>query len=296
MRPGRRASAEREPTSGARDRWLLSYADFLTLLLALFVVLYASARLEAERHRVLFEGLQSAFAQGEPAAGDAAEGRPADAPADPDAEPPGRDRIEPPATLRLLEQRLARALERARPDRDPGIGLHATERGLVITLAAAEYFPAGGVEIPPERKRMLAAIGPLLAAQDGPLRFEGHTDDQPVADGPFPSNWELSSARAAAVARYFIEVHGIDPQRVSATGFAAHRPAVAGDGPADRARNRRVEIVVSRDDPRNEARTVTHPDRDLARLLERLPPLPERADESLRPADPGPSPPAAPLP
>lgn len=282
-----------------RDRWLLSYADFLTLLLALFVVLYASARLDAERNRGLFEGLQSAFSSSSstPAEEDA---RASTGPSGFAAGPPqpGSGRLEPLAPLRQLEQRLALVIERERRRlaRDPGISLHETERGLVITLAASEYFRAGGVELAPERKRLLAAIAPLLAAEDGSLQFEGHADDRPIGEGPFPSNWELSSARAAAVARYFIERHGIDPERVAATGYAAYRPAVAGDAPADRARNRRVEIIVLRDGPRGEARDQRDREPDLARLLERLPPIPEQADDSLRAPPPGPAPLDVPLP
>ncbi|MEZ4330199.1 MAG: flagellar motor protein MotB [Myxococcota bacterium] len=300
MRAGSRSDAGRAGAPPHRDRWLLSYADFVTLLLALFVVLYASARLDAERHRGLFEGLQSAFS---PIAVVPDEAAPRSASADPGGLDDGAPRpteavIEPVAPLRTLEQRAARAIaqERRRLGRDPGVSLHPTARGLVISLAAAEYFPAGGAEIPPERRRMLAAIAPLLAAERGDLQFEGHTDDRPVGDGAFPTNWELSSARAAAVARYFVEEHGIDPRRVAATGYAAYRPAVAGDAPADRARNRRVEIVVLHDGRLVADEPADDPERELGRLLERLPPIPTQADESLRAPAPGPAPLDIPLP
>lgn len=300
MRPVRRGGEEPGPTTPSRDRWLLSYADFLTLLLALFVVLYASARLDADRNRGLFEGLQSAFALGtRPDAEsdpDRSAGRllgAADTDRENDAVPEGSL-----APLKQLESSLATLVERERVRlrKDPGISLHPTERGLVISLAAAEYFPAGGAEIPADRRRLLAAIAPLLAAETGSLHFEGHTDDRPVGLGPFPSNWELSSARAAAVARYFIEQHGIDPKRIATTGYASYRPVAESDSPAHRARNRRVEIVVLADADLVETPRDEDPERELGRLLEELPPIPDEVDESLRPANPGPAPFDIPLP
>ena len=299
MIPPRRPGGERTPSASTRDRWLLSYADFLTLLLALFVVLYASARLDAERNRGLFEGLQSAFGLGASPTTPSSDER-AGGVARADDEDPDRDA--PPigtlAPLKQLESSLATLVEheRERLRKDPSVSVHPTERGLVISLAAAEYFPAGGAEIPADRRRLLAAIAPLLAAETGSLHFEGHTDDQPVANGPFPSNWELSSARAAAVARYFIDQHGIDPERIATAGYASYRPLADSDAPAERARNRRVEIVVLADGDLVESKHDRDDDASLGRLLEKLPPIPAEADRSLRPASPGPAPFDIPLP
>jgi chemotaxis protein MotB len=269
-------------------------------LLALFVVLYASARLDAERNLGLFEGLRSAFSSnGSERSGedDVGPGAAADD-REPNTAVPGTAPFETIAPLRQLERQIAREVERERRriDRDPGVSLHASERGLVISLAAAEYFPAGGAEIPPERKRLLAAIAPLLAAEGGSLEFEGHTDDRPIGEGPFPTNWELSSARAAAVARYFIDEHAIDPHRVATTGYASYRPVSDGQTPAERARNRRVEIVVLADGELVGKRTARDPERELGRLLEALPPIPAEEDDALRPPDPGPAPLDIPLP
>lgn len=300
MSPPRHSRQDRSPTASTRDRWLLSYADFLTLLLALFVVLYASARLDAERNRGLFEGLQSAFTLGAHAEDDTNRELAVGILRGGDEEDPDREAspVGTLAPLKQLESSLATLVdrERTRLRKDPGVSIHPTERGLVISLAAAEYFPAGGAEIPIDRRPLLAAIAPLLAAETGSLRFEGHTDDRPVAKGPFPSNWELSSARAAAVARYFVEEHGIDPQRVAATGYASYRPLAESDSPALRARNRRVEIVVLADGDFVESKRTEDPERELSRLLEKLPPIPAELDESLRPASAGPAPFDIPLP
>lgn len=286
MKPVRRSAPPRgcEPAP-QRDRWLLSYADFLTLLLALFVVLYASALVDVEKNRGLFEGLQSAFTKGTPAS---------------EKNDPGRvpDAVGDLAPQNQLESNLAKRLdrERARIQADPGVSLHPTERGLVISLAAAEYFRPGSAEIRASRRPVLAAMAPLLAAESAPLLFEGHTDDLPANNPIYPSNWELSSARAAAIARFFIDKHGIDPQRVATTGYAAYRPLSDGESPSERARNRRVEIVVLSESERVKTRGKVDPERELGRLLEQLPPLADEPDETLRPPPPRPVPIDIPLP
>jgi chemotaxis protein MotB len=272
-------------TAPVRERWLLSYADFLTLLLALFVVLYASARVDAEKNRGLFEGLQSAFLPGPPESEAAVPDREGGLLAGDGGGPNHRaESADPAERIERLASTLAERVERERErrQRDPGVAVRASERGLVISLAAAEYFPAGGAEIAEERKPMLAAIGPLLASQTGTIAFEGHADDRPSASASFPTNWELSSARAAAVARYFIANHGLDPARVATTGYAAYRPVATGDSPADRARNRRVEIVVLADGAPAGPETPEDVDQALSRLLDALPPLAGEPDESLR--------------
>ncbi len=278
--------------AAGRDRWLLSYGDFMTLLLALFVVLYASARIEADKQDP-FEGLQSAFFF----EADSPAPLPTTPPAAKD-EPIADSALVPPTRIDRLEEELARELEsqRERLGRDSGASLYRSERGLVISLASAEFFPAGGVTIPEERREVLAALAPLLAANSLPLQFEGHTDDRPIQSDGFASNWELSSARAAAVARLFIEDHDIDPRRVATLGYAQYRPLAPNDEPGNRARNRRVEIVVLEDGELVPVEAGDDGRGELDRLLEALPPIPAEADESLRAPDLGPPPENIPLP
>lgn len=280
------------PEAAGRDRWLLSYGDFMTLLLALFVVLYASARIEADKQDP-FEGLQSAFFFEADS--------PAPLPTTPSKatdEPIADSALVPPTRIDLLEDELSRELEsqRERLGREHGASLYQSERGLVISLASAEFFPAGGVTIPAERRQVLAGLAPLLAANSLPLQFEGHTDDRPIQSDSFPSNWELSAARAAAVARFFIEDHEIDPRRVATLGYAQYRPLAANDEPGNRARNRRVEIVVLEDGELVPVDAEDGERSELDRLLEELPPIPSEADESLRAPDLGPPPEDIPLP
>ena len=279
--------------SPSRDRWLLSYADFVTLLLALFVVLYASARVDETRDASLFEGLQAAFVFDESSPSPVPTRGPA-----PGAEAANAEALAPVPILMQLEEDLVDAVERTprEPGEEPGISLHQTERGLVIRLATTEFFPAGGAEIPPERRAALGAMAPALASTTSSLQFEGHTDAQPVGPGAYPSNWELSAARAAAVARLFIDDHEIAPGRISVVGHAAQRPIADDENPANRARNRRVEIVVLEDGELVAASGESRTRDALDELLEELPPLPGQADESLREEPAGPPPQDIPLP
>jgi len=289
------ASQRQESRSAGHNRWLLSYADFLTLLLALFVVLYASALVDADKNTRLFEGLQAAFFFHENSPNPIpVEEAPLDA---------ATEKTTTPSVVSAriqLEEDISHELEtqRLRLGEDQGVHLFQTERGLVISLASTEFFPAGGVEIPPERRAVLAAIAPLIAASHRSLQFEGHTDAQPIGSDQYPSNWELSAARAAAVARLFIDDHGIDPKRVATVGYAEFRPVTTKTDPASRALNRRVEIVILEDgelvsEPSTEAESRNS---ELDQLLDGLPPIPADADESLKAAAPGPPPEDIPLP
>lgn len=281
-----------EGASG-RDRWLLSYADFMTLLLALFVVLYASARADDSRDASLFEGLQAAFVFDEvspspvPTSGQA-----------PGAEAALSEALAPVPVLMLLEEDLLDVVEKTprEPGEEPGVSLHQTERGLIIRLASTEFFPAGGVEIPPARRSALGAMAPVLASTTASLQFEGHTDDQPVSSGPYPSNWELSAARAASVARLFMDDHDIAPGRISVVGHAAERPIADNADPANRARNRRVDIVVLEDGELVASGDGSGTSDALDELLEELPPIPSEVDETLRAEPAGPAPEDIPLP
>ena len=287
-------SSQQSRAREGRDRWLLSYGDFMTLLLALFVVLYASARADADKSATLLDGIQSAFRFDTPPA-IIAQVIPVDTL--PDVERENETTLpEPP--LVLLEQRIAAAIreEESTSRRSSGTTLHQSERGLVLSLASAEFFPEGGVSIPDERRNVLATLAPLLAAHPGSVHFEGHTDAQPIASEEYPSNWELSTARAAAVARLFIEDHSIDPRRVATTGYAEYRPLPDTEKADQQARNRRVEIVILEDGDLIANSTGNETVSELDRLLDVLPPLPKEADSTLKAEDLGPLPPDIPLP
>ena len=114
---------------------------------------------------------------------------------------------------------------------------------IVIRMKSAILFGEGQAALTPDAERVLAALTRLLAGAPSGLRVEGHTDDVPIRSAAFPSNWELSTARAISVARY-LEEHGIEKTRLSVAGYGEFHPFAANDGPGGRAQNRRVEIVV----------------------------------------------------
>ncbi len=220
-----------------QDRWLMSYADIMTLLLALFTTMYAASAVDATKLE------------------------PHDAATRPDVEaalrqpgtPPDGDGILPAATaavvapvpdaLEALRARLAIELEqeirlqRAELSRDA--------RGLVMSLPERATFHTGSAEVTTEARRLLVRLAEALQPLPNPVRVEGHSDDVPIRTPRYASNWELSTARAAAVVTLLIEGHQIHPARLSAAGYAEFHPRAANDSAENRARNRRIDLVIS---------------------------------------------------
>ncbi len=258
------------------DRWLLSYADFITLLLALFVVLYALSAIDLARLEKMATGLRAAFSSSGQDQGGILEGLP----------PPRQAQRTPrstggtskaPFTFLTLRDKLSAKLETSveRESNGPGVHIRTVERGLIVSLASTDFFPAGDVRIHAKALRPLDAIAAVLALSDHPLRVEGHTDDRPIASNRYPSNWELSSARAAVVARHLIERHNISPGRVGVAGFAQYRPVVPNDSAENRALNRRIDIVILSRNSETEETPELGNEEALRALLDQLPPLRE---------------------
>lgn len=123
------------------------------------------------------------------------------------------------------------------------ITLALTHQGLVMRLSEHTLFDLGAADITAEARPLLQKVGAIIAKTDYLIRIEGHTDDLPIHTERYPSNWELSTARAVNVLRYFIKNHNIDPRRLAAEGFGEFHPLVANDTPQNRSKNRRVEII-----------------------------------------------------
>jgi chemotaxis protein MotB len=128
-------------------------------------------------------------------------------------------------------------------NRKNDIAVAFSQKGLVMRLSDKALFDAGKAVISPPAVPLLQKIGAVIAETDYEVRVEGHTDDVPIQTAQYPSNWELSTARAVNVLRYFIETYPISGQRLSAEGYGEYQPMVPNDSPGHRARNRRVEIV-----------------------------------------------------
>jgi len=210
---------------------VLPYADLVTLLLALFVTLYAVSRVDLERFAPASTALQAAFDGGTPAPPPAG-GPPAL------VAPP---RVVAGTPLSALESRLYAAIAQA--GLQGRVGLTRDERGVVLSLPESAAFDSGRADLTPTTAALLTDVGRELQPLDNEVRVEGHTDDRPVS-GAYRSNWELSTARASAVVALFIERAGVRPERLSAAGYGEFHPLVPNDSADARAQNRRVDIVI----------------------------------------------------
>ncbi len=215
------------------DRWMISYADFVTLLFAFFVVLYALSTLNEGKYKILAESVSKAFKaqRTEPVIPELMRQ---------DTGPLVADAFTKTFTgdFRKIHHALE-GLEKA------GIvSLNVEQRGVVISMADKVVFDSGRADIKPEAEKVLDDIAAVLKNMQNQIKIEGHTDDVPINTPQFPSNWELSSARALSILKYLVARHDINPVKVSATGFGEFRPIAPNDNPIDKAKNRRVDIVV----------------------------------------------------
>lgn len=234
------------------DRWLVSYADFITLLFGFFVVLYAFARADQKKQTQVSQAIDSAFhslgflpeATHGPtlASFGASEAEQAMAPANAVM----RDNVVAPAKVKDDLEHFRRELERSLSTQ---IGVHAvairmSRDGLVVSLREAGFFNSGSATPQPKAIDTLRQIAASLGHSPYDLRIEGHTDNIPIHTGEFDSNWELSSARATRIARLFLELGNLPAERLSAAGYAEFHPVAGNDTPEGRAQNRRVDLIV----------------------------------------------------
>lgn len=136
-------------------------------------------------------------------------------------------------------------------DLEDDISISFSREGLIMRMAEQALFDLGVATLSPEAMPLLEKIGAILSRTAYFVRIEGHTDNLPIHTEKFPSNWELSTARAVNVLRYFLEIHKISPERLSAVGFGEYQPLVSNDDPQKRSKNRRVEIIFIKKDPEN---------------------------------------------
>lgn len=233
-----------------RDRWLVSYADFITLLFAFFVVLYASSRSDQQKQRQIAHSIQSAFV----AFGlfpstltDDHAAQPGDPhqPVAPVNVMLGDDLSASPAVqqnLSALQAQLTTVLTRQLAAHTAALQLGRD--GLVISLRESGFYDSGSALPNPQSKSTLDGVAARIAATPYDLRIEGHTDNVPIHTAQFASNWELSTARATEMAKIFIVNYGFEPRRLSAAGFAEYHPVAANDNAEGRSQNRRVDIIV----------------------------------------------------
>ncbi len=214
------------------DRWVLPYADLVTLLLAFFVTMYAVSRVDLDRLEPASAALRVAF-----------DGSPIEA-AGPNGPPQlvTAPHVVAPNPLDAVTARLETAIAGA--GLEGKVDLTRDDRGVVLSLPEAAAFDSGQAELTARTSELLLQVGRELRGLTHAVRVEGHTDDRPVGGGRFRSNWELSTARASAVVALFIERAGVAPVRLSAAGYGEYHPRGPNRTAAERALNRRVDIVI----------------------------------------------------
>lgn len=230
-----------EMESGGMMRWLLTYADMLTLLFALFVILYSMSVVDETKTKALAMALGQAFGlsgqvsvMGSGATTDTA-----------------------PVTMPVSQVQLTTTKEKVQKwilqkklERD--VKVRFNERGLVISLMTDKVlFESGQVSLLPRTKEILSDIAELLKQQTNPVVIEGHTDDSPVTNrsikSKYSDNWDISTARAVNVLKYMIR-KGVSPDRLSAAGYGEFKPLVPNIDDITRMKNRRIDIVLLKSD------------------------------------------------
>jgi chemotaxis protein MotB len=248
------------------ERWLLTYSDMITLLMAFFIMMYSMSVLNLAKFNQVAFSIRSGFG-GMLKGGDHLLNTPAGDPTMVNLNPmgetkstkdsSGRDRASSgmQKKLRAAEEKISNYLQQH--DLDGKVIVSQETRGMVITIVAeGVLFPRGSAELSDTGLGLLGVVTDMITATGNHVMVEGHTCNLPIASSVFPSNWELSAARASRVVRAFIN-RGVSPRRLSAIGYAETRPLVPNDTEEHRVYNRRVNIVLMNEDFR--ARTEPTP-------------------------------------
>ncbi|MEW5796532.1 MAG: flagellar motor protein MotB [Candidatus Zixiibacteriota bacterium] len=212
------------------ERWLLTYADLITLLLAFFVVMYSMSRIDNKKFGQVSDALNTIL-KGGPSVLRFTE--------EPQKNGHGVLNL---GNLRMVQEKIEEKFKQL--GKQEVLQTEITERGLVVHILESALFDKGSAELKPRAMEVLNLIAEELRDRPNHVRVEGHTDDTPIRTLVYPSNWELSSARATTVVRYYTENRTIPPDRISALGYGEYRPVVANNSIENRATNRRVDIVI----------------------------------------------------
>jgi len=231
------------------ERWIIPYADMVTLLFAFFVVLYSMSITDKKKIQAVAESVSQAFLGGQK--GGATMKKMIEI-TDQQMTPPVTSQrfvVKRVVTNEELIDELRKAMttegfDMVVQDRLQPIQIKIDSRGLVISISAGFLFKEGSTEVQPELYPIIGVLADVLKTAPRMILIEGHTDDRPVAGNVFYSNWELSAMRATSTARVLIEQFGIDPKRITASGLAQYRPVADNNFESGRAQNRRVELIM----------------------------------------------------
>lgn len=261
----RKKEHEAEKENG--ERWLLTYADLITLLMIFFVVLYSMSKVDAQRFAAVAESLNKALGGGTPAKIEMAvspagpslfqTGTPSSKATVPGkgTDPNNTTYTDPNAgattsqgngsTEKMSLDAIKAKLDKFATDNGIQTALVTSieERGLVVSIQETLLFESGSADITTRAKDILERVSTVLAAAPNQIKVEGHTDNLPIRTPQFPSNWELSVFRATNVVQ-ILQRDGITPGRLSATGYGEYRPIASNDTDAGRGKNRRIDLLI----------------------------------------------------
>ncbi|WP_442602663.1 flagellar motor protein MotB [Paenibacillus sp. KN14-4R] len=249
MRRNKKRSGEHEN----HERWLITYADLITLLLVFFIIMYAMSKVDVSKYDVLASALQHQFKQAETflPKNNGIAGKMSTTNSNDDKkqtnqqEKKNQENEKKEKELQEFKQKIDTYI--AEHQLEAQINVTNTNRGVSITLDDVFLFNSGQAVLKPPAFDILNKLATLLPGLNSKVAIEGHTDNVPVATGSiFHDNWGLSSERALNVLRYLTEKHKLDPTQFIATGFADTVPKADNDTPENRSKNRRVEITILR--------------------------------------------------
>lgn len=243
-RDRRKKGSEGGEGGGGMERWLLTYADLITLLAVFFIVMYAISTVNMQKMEAIAESL-SVVLKGQSMSILESPG--------PSIVPGSSGQVRSEGAnsqqgeLDEVRQQIAdfiKAQEKAERGFSSNIVILEQERGLVISLKDTLLFPKGSAVLTPQAREIIYEVGKSLKEVPNFIRIEGHTDNLPIHTAQFPSNWELSVLRATNVTQMLIRGNDIPPERISATGYSEYRPLVPNNSELNRSMNRRVDIVI----------------------------------------------------
>lgn len=233
------------------ERWLVSYADFITLLFAFFVVMYATSTNNIDKQKEFENSVRvnlrlAAAEKPSSQVPDAKEiiAEYIQGKSGPETYPQNAGSAEAADyALRFLDKNMDAATKK-----EMGLEVRHDVMGVRVSLAASSVFPEGKFKMKRSSLQVLNQLGTLLNQTNKKVIVEGHTDDQPIDSPTVSSNWELGSLRATSVVRYLIKYQNLDPKRLAAISYADQKPLVPNDTAENRAKNRRIEILIVSDD------------------------------------------------
>ncbi len=217
---------------------MTTYADMVQLILCFFIALFAFSQVDAKKFQQVARSLNTVFSGGQ---GILENGQLPNS---------GESILDDPHFLQEMAalEETYRSLEEylAQEGLSEKVELERDERGIIVSFADRVLFELGKAEILPPSRTVLGEVAQIIGPLPNQLRVEGHTDNLPISTAQFPSNWELSTARATGVVRFFVEECGFSPTKLSAAGYGEWRPRFPNDSAAHRAKNRRVDLVILR--------------------------------------------------